>query len=113
MYDFLFEGGLALYIALALAGLFFLILWVRLRDRRWLVAAGVVAGLALLVFLLDLLRETDRERALRTLNVAIDRINSKDLYAAIAELADDFRAYGMNKQQMRQMADKAINSYGV
>jgi len=113
MFDFLFEGGLTLYFALLIAAVFFFILWFKWRDRRFLKALGVVAGLALLVFLLDLLRETDRERALSTLSVVIERINNKQLDAAFSELSDDFQAYGMDKKTMREKATSAIRTYNI
>jgi hypothetical protein len=113
MFDFLFEGGLALYIVALLGGLFCFILYSQRRDRRYLTGVAAFAGLALLLFLLDKIRETDMERSVRTVHEVTDLVNGKQLDRAFGYFANDFTAYGMNRQEMRQAAEAAMRKHNV
>lgn len=113
MFDFLFEGGQGLYLALLLLGLILVVCWTQWPSQRYLFALGCLVVLALLLLLLDVLRETDRERAIRTLNELTASLNDKQYDAAFNYFGDDFQAYGMNKQVLKAVAVDALKRYAV
>ena len=113
MFDWLFEGRLSVYLFLLLVGLVLLVLWWQRRERRLLTALGAVAGAALLCYLLDVLRETDREQVTRKVREMAGAIDRKDFNALFGHVSDDFSSYGMNKKALRLATQLAVERFGV
>lgn len=108
MFDFLFEGPLALYIFFLLLLVLFLVLWRKTHDKR-LVRAIIGAGSAIaLLFLLDLVVETQREKAWRTVDEILDDLNGNRMGRVFDRFSDDFRAYGLDKATFRRMAEEEL-----
>jgi hypothetical protein len=113
MFDFLFEGGLFLYLLLLIVLVLLFSQWRQRPQRRYLVWMGVVVGLAVLFFVLDRIRDTDQERAYKTLDEIIVLINQGEYDKAFSFLADDFSAYHIDRKAMREKAEKALHQYGI
>jgi len=113
VFDWLFESRPSVYILLFLVGCVLLVLWWQGRDRRRVLAAGAVAGVALLYFLLSLVHETDRTQIFRKMNEMKEAVNQKDLKRFLAHVSDDFQAYGMNKKALREETASAIDRFGI
>jgi hypothetical protein len=113
MFDFLFEGSLVVYLLLLALAVILLYFWQQQRDRRYLIGVIALGGLALLLLLLDRVRETDREGAIRTLREVTDLINSKQHEKAFEYLADDFNAYGMDRAAMKQRWETTLKRFDV
>jgi hypothetical protein len=105
VFDWLFEGRLIVYVALVLAGLAFLMLWWSTRKRGLLVAAGVMAVLIGVYFLLDRAVETDREQIHRKVEEMAAAITDNDLDRAFEVLSDQFHTpRGTDKDGLRRVA---------
>ena len=115
MFDWLFEGRLSVYILFLLAGAVLLVLWWQQRSRRLEKFLGVVAGLALLYFLLDVLVTTDRERITTKVYVMAEAFNQRELDRVFANISDDFhsKTYGLNKKTLRAETVKALDRYNA
>lgn len=113
MFDWLFEGRLTVYLALAVTGLIVLGLWVRDRRRGWLIAAAVVAAAIGLYALLDYLVETRREQIERKLTVMAAAVKKKDVETIVAHLAAGFTYAGMDRTAFRGYVEQAVRSGAV
>ena len=115
MFDWLFEGRLTVFILLLLAGAVLLLLWWQQRSRRLLKILGVVAGLALLYFLLDVLVTTDREHITARVRDMAEAFNKRELDHLFANISDNFRSrtYGMDKKGLRAATAGALERYNV
>jgi hypothetical protein len=113
MFDFLFEGGVAVYLLLLVIIFLLVRRWKEKPERKYLVWVGVVALLGVCLFLFDLLRETDEEKARRTLDEMIANINAGNLDQAFAPLADDFRAYRVDRKGMKDAAAERIRQFAI
>jgi hypothetical protein len=105
MFDWLFEGRLSVYILLGGLAIFLLFLWWQNRNGRFLLAVGFVVGLAGLYYLLDKLVETDREMVRRNIEEMAASVAKRDLDGLFNHLSDDFRGFGHNKKEMREIAE--------
>jgi hypothetical protein len=103
--DWLFEGRLSVYIALAGLAVFLLFLWQRRRKRGYLIGVAVSVALIGLYALLDVTIESDREQILRKVNEMAAAFNAGNLDAAFVHISDHFRSpRGQSKQALREMA---------
>jgi hypothetical protein len=111
VFDWLFEGRTAVYVVLAAAAAFLLVLWWRSRKRWCLTALGVVVALWCLYALLNYAVETDREQIIRKINEMAARVNAHDLDGAFEHISDDFRGPGgTTKEDLRKRANDHIKS---
>ena len=113
MFDFLFEGRLSVFLLFLLVLVFLFLMWRQRKDRGYLTGMGVVVVLAALYFLLDLVHETDKEAATRTLHELIAHVNKREHDKSFAFLADDFKAYGLNKETIRPEWEKGLRDGDV
>jgi hypothetical protein len=111
MFDWLFEGRLSVYILLLLAGAVLLVLWWQQRSRRLLKGLGIVAGLALLYFLLDRLVTTERKRITAKVYDMAEAFNKRELDRLFDNISDNFhsKSYGLDKKRLREETDKALD----
>lgn len=103
--DWLFEGHLTVYLALAVAAAVLLVLWWGDRKERWLWLLLVPAGLALLYLLLDVAIETRHESIRRKLHEMAAAVKTRDTAAIIRHLSPAFRWGAANREQFRKLAD--------
>jgi hypothetical protein len=123
--DWLFEGRLTVYLILVGVGSIALALWARsgfvlvreAADRRkggknkpaWPVLIyGVIGVLALLYFLMDRLVETPGEQIARKLQDMARAVKARNVDAIFEHVSDQFHAEGMDKEQFRGYANRAI-----
>jgi hypothetical protein len=110
VFDWLFEGQLAVYVFLCGLALLLLYFWWRTRKRRWLFAVGGVVALIGLYFLLDRLVETDREQIQRKLEAMAAAVRTRDVDGIFQHVSDDFRSpQGKTKKDFRAFAQAHIN----
>lgn len=113
MFDILFESGLAIYGLLILIAALLLYQYKQTERRGYLKAVGVVGLIALALFLLDRLVETDKEKALKTLDEVTALINEGKHDQAFSFLSDDFRAYDMDRNAMKDAGKRALERFSV
>jgi hypothetical protein len=113
MFDVLFEGRPWVYLLLVLILVFLLLLWRQRQHRGYLKAMAVVIAVGGLYFLLDLLHETDREAAERTLMELTETLNLKQYDKATDYLAEDFKYLWFDKKTIRPWFEGEIRSYDV
>jgi hypothetical protein len=113
MFDWLFEGRLTVYLALAVAALILLGLWVRNRKRGWLAGVAVVALLGLAYFLLDRVVETGREQIARKLQEMAAAVKARNTDGIFRHISDTFRVQGRDKASFRADVDGILRSGGV
>jgi hypothetical protein len=113
VFDWLFEGRSAVYLALAVAAGLLLALWVRDRRRHWLLGVGFVGVLALLYLLLDRVVETNREQVVRKVKEMAEAVKTRDTGRLFAHISDQFRRGSLNKSAFRQAVEGAFNQRQV
>lgn len=105
MIDWLFEGRLSVYIALAGLSGFLLFLWGKRRKRGYLIGFVIAAASIGLYAVLDAAIESDREQIVRKVKEMAAAFNAHDLDAAFVHISDHFRSPGgRGKEQLREMA---------
>jgi hypothetical protein len=113
VFDWLFEGRIAVYIVLASVAFVCLLCWKQVPRRIYLIAFGVAAALMLLYFLLDRSKETDREQIQRKVEVMAGSVRAGNVDAIFAHISEDFRVGSRNREGFRQFADEHIRSHRV
>lgn len=108
MFDWLFEGRLPVYLALAVVALVFAAMYVRTRKRYWLYPAGGVVLLMAVYFLLDRLVETRSEQIVRKLNEMAAAVQRRDADAIFRHVSDNFNAGGHNRTDFRRYVELAF-----
>jgi hypothetical protein len=111
VFDWLFEGRLAVYIVLGAFAFVFLLCWKQVPRRAYLIGFGVAAALLLLYFLLDRFVETDREEIQRKVEVMARNVQTGDVDAIFANVSRNFRVGSTNREGFRQFAESAIRSH--
>jgi hypothetical protein len=111
VFDWLFEGKLIVYAALAGAAVAFLLLWWQSRKRGLLIAAGVMMALIALVALLDWGQETDREQVKHRVEGMAASLTAHDVEQAFQYISDDFRTpRGTDKKGLRDAAKRYLDN---
>ncbi|MFO0846330.1 MAG: hypothetical protein U0797_28800 [Gemmataceae bacterium] len=113
MFDWLFEGRLTVYLALAVAALILLGLWVRDRKRGWLFGVAALTLLAVAYFLLDRAVETGREQIARKLHEMAAAVRARNTDGIFRHISDTFRLQGQNKAGFRGFVEGALRGGGV
>ncbi len=108
MFDWLFEGRVAVYCLLGVLAAMLLLVWWRSRKRTALVAALAVAALAGVYFLLGTLVETPRKQIERNLSEMAAAVKSRDADRIFSHIAKDFKFRGMDRTQFRGYVDTAL-----
>jgi hypothetical protein len=91
VFDWLFEGRLAVYLVLAATAAVLVMLWTRDRKRRWLLLAGFPVALMGLYFLLDLMVETGREQIGRKLQAMSAAVRARDADGILTHVSESFQ----------------------
>lgn len=109
----LVEAPTFLYLILGLAGIALgAILWVR-QERKFAVALVVVAGLIFLVWLLDFLIVTDRERLILHVKEMAGNVRQKDVDRIFSHISDSFHAGISDKKSFRVWVEYTMHSRDV
>src|SRR5947209_3920879 len=91
--------------------------WWLNRQRKYLIALGVVAGLGLLLWLLALWVPTDRKQIKKNLQEMAEGLKDPNLEGTFKHISADFHVKGqsgtLNKEQPRARAKQAVKTYGV
>jgi hypothetical protein len=111
VFDWLFEGRVAVYIVLGAFAFVLLLCWKQVPRRAYLIGFGVAASLLLLYFLLDRIKETDREEIQHKVEVMARNVQTGDVTAIFGNVSEDFRHGGANRESFRQFAENAIRSH--
>ncbi|MGL4555279.1 MAG: hypothetical protein ACRC33_29280 [Gemmataceae bacterium] len=111
--DWLYEGRLTVYLALALAAGAFLALWVRDRKGRWLLALAVPLLLAGAYLLLDRLVETRGEQIGRKLHEMAAAVEARDAGRIAAHLSPTFKYGAENREGFRRFAEQFLRDRRV
>jgi ketosteroid isomerase-like protein len=106
--DWLFEGRSEVYWLLGVLAVLLLIVWWYRRNRGLLIAAGVMAALGGLYFLLSLMLETPRAQIERKLKEMAAAVKAKDADALFNHIAADFRFRGQDRKSFRTYVDTAF-----
>src|SRR5437660_99578 len=115
MFDWLFEGQLIVYVALAIVAAAPLFYWYTSdRRRRWLIAAGAGVALVGVYFLLDRLVETRREQITRKLMVEFPTgVRNKDAGRIFQHISDQFSYRGMDRAAFRKGVESRLGGRWV
>lgn len=108
MFDWLFEGRVAVYLFLAAVALAFAGLYWRTRKRRWLIPAAAFVLLVAVYFLLDRLVETRSEQITRKLREMAAAVQRRDADAIFRHVAADFRVGGLDRATFRGYVEEAF-----
>ena len=112
MFDWLFEGRMAVYVTLGVVAIILAALWWRDRRMGWLYAVGVVGLLAGLYLLLDKLVETRYEHIVRRLRDIQSAVKSADAEKVMRQLSSRFSYNGVTREQFRVMVvDRLKNRF--
>jgi len=90
VFDWLFEGWLSIYLALAMAAVVLLVVFWRTRQRKYAYALGVVVALVGGYWLLDVLVETDREEITRSVREIAKAAKEKKTDDVFRQISDGF-----------------------
>ena len=105
MFDWLFEGRLAVYVVLAVMAAPLLYVGIQRRERRYLVAGSVIVALIGVYFLLSRLRETDRAQVRRKLEEMAAAVKDRDADRILAHVSEKFATQGMDRQKFRRYVE--------
>jgi ketosteroid isomerase-like protein len=108
VFDWLFEGRIAVYCLLGVAAALLLLVWWRSRKRNVLFAAVAVAALAGVYFLLGSLVETPRKQIERKLHEMAAAVKARDADGVFKHIAKDFKFRGMDRPQFRGYVDTVL-----
>lgn len=102
MFDWLFDGRPAVYVALAVLAVLCVTLWWRDRRRAWLYGLGVVGVLAAVYLLLDRLVETRGEQITRRLQLIEKAVKAGDAEGVMQQISPTFDYRGIRYDAFRQ-----------
>ena len=102
MFDWLFDGRPAVYVALGVLAVLCAALWWRDRRRAWLVALGVVGLLAAVYLLLDRLVETRGEQITRRLQLIEKAVKAGDAGQVVQQFSTQFDYHGIRRDAFRE-----------
>jgi hypothetical protein len=117
MLEWLVDHAYLFYLALGFIGLLLIARWWLTRQRTLLIALGIVASLAVLVFLLTLFIDSDQKQLDRIVHEMSGGVKKGALDRTFAHISEKFqtqgRGIGINKSQLRKFAEDAIKNYGI
>jgi hypothetical protein len=113
VFDWLLDNATTVYSLLIVAALVCVVAWWRTRRHAYLVALGVVGGLAGLYALLFLLIETPRQQIERKVNEMAAAVAARDADAILRNVSDDFRHGGMDKAGLRGLVEKVLRQRAI
>jgi hypothetical protein len=108
VFDWLFEGRLAVYVVLATVAVLLLVLWQQSRKRYLLIAIASVASLAGIYFLLDHFVETDREQIERKIQEMGAAVRARSVDDIFQHISSRFRRGGQDRESFRHSVDAAL-----
>ncbi len=109
MFDWLFEGRLAVYLFLAVVALVFVALYWRTRKRYWFLPVAVMGLLLGAYFLMDRLVETRPEQITRKLREMADAVQRRDADTIFRHVAQDFRVGSLDRASFRAYVETAFS----
>jgi hypothetical protein len=113
VFDWLFEGRLAVYLFLAVVAVILLGLWWRDRRRGWLFGVAAVGVLIGIYFLLDRLVETRSEQISRKLQEMAAGVKAGDTERIFLHVSDRFTFAGLNKAAFQAAVDRILQARRV
>jgi hypothetical protein len=102
-----------LYFLLGVALLALAAAWWLNRERKYLIALGVPAGLLVLVWLLTLVIVTDRQQLRRNIEDMAQAVNDNRPANIVRHLARDFSYQGVTRESAEAAIGNAIRDSGV
>jgi hypothetical protein len=118
VFDWLFEGRMGVYVALAAVAVVLLLIGRQTGKRSWLLAGGIAAALIGVYFLLDRLVETDREAGRKQIQERIEAmvnaVKERKPDDLVRHLSDNFKSpAGEGKAEMRAVAHRYSQQISV
>jgi ketosteroid isomerase-like protein len=113
VFDWLFEGRLTVYVALAVVALLLAARWWQTRRGAWLVGAACALALIGVYYVLDRARETDREQIERKLQEMAAAVRPRDVRRICAHISESFQLQGVGKATFCEFADRMMRTRQV
>jgi hypothetical protein len=113
MLGWLVDNAVLLYVLLGFVGVLLLLLWWQNRTRRHVIALGVVAFLAALVFLLTRLVVSDRQVLLRTITRMADDLEKRRDDDFFHNVSQSFRHNVMDVKSFHEYVRGKLKHYEV
>jgi hypothetical protein len=110
VFDWLFEGRLAVYVALAAVAALLLARWWQTRRGAWLVGAACALALAGAYYVLDRARETYREQIGRKLQEMSAAVRPRDTERICTHISEAFQLQGVGKAGFCQFAERMMRT---
>jgi hypothetical protein len=113
MPSWLAEDPTPVYILLAVAAVALAVAYWNTRKRAYLVGIGAVLLLAGVVWLIDFLVVTERERLVKTVNTMGRAVQALDVDGVFRHLSEDFEFGGMRKAAFQESVRRGVRLYDV
>jgi hypothetical protein len=113
MPEFIADPSQSLYLILAVLAVIGLAMWARSRKRSDLVVFLIVLGVLALVVVGDLAVEGPREEVRRKTEAVAAAIKAKRPEDLTQYVAGSFKYGGVDRDGVKDAADKAIRAYGL
>jgi hypothetical protein len=113
MIGWLVDNAVLFYVILGFLGVLLLVLWWQNRTRRYLIALGVVAFLAALVFLLTRFVVTDRQSLANTILRMSDDLEKHRTGDFFQNVSKSFRHEAMDVKSFRGYVQSRLNQFRV
>jgi hypothetical protein len=111
--EWLFEGQLVVYAALAAAIVFLALVWKQTPRKGYMVGICVLAALIGLYYLLDVLVQTDREQISDAIHEMSAGVEARSVNRIFDEVSDTYNRHGMTKESFRQVVSGVIGARHV
>jgi ketosteroid isomerase-like protein len=99
------------YFILGATGAALAVLWWNTRKRKYLIALGVVAALALVYSLLRATTETDSNKIERVVQEITAAVRRQDVNALFQHISNDFHRKTFNKESFRREVEQAVGKF--
>jgi hypothetical protein len=115
MLGWLVDNAIVFYVILGFVAVLLLVLWWQNRTRRYLIALGVVAFLAALVWLLTVLIVSDRQVLVQTITRMADDLEKHRVNDFFQNVSTTFRHPNppMDAKQFREYVARNLKSFQV
>jgi hypothetical protein len=104
-------------ILLGSAAVVLLVAWYHDRKRAYRLSLAIIAGVAVFLFLLTLLIDTDRKKIVRALQDMVAGVEARDLERTFSHIDDkcttQFSNKHFTKEELRARAEEAVKGGGV